>query len=56
MTRLSWFTVCACAALVFGAVGCGGSNNSDCLITLPIARVATAVRELLAETANRFPP
>ena len=36
--------------------GCGGSNNSDCLITLPIARVATAVRELLAETANRFPP
>ncbi len=35
--------------------GCGGSNNSECLITLPVARVTTAVRELLAETAHRYP-
>jgi lipopolysaccharide heptosyltransferase III len=30
--------------------GCGGSNNSDCLLTLPLDRVASAVVELLAET------
>jgi heptosyltransferase-3 len=35
--------------------GCGGSNISDCLLTLPVARVAAAVRELLTETADRFP-
>jgi len=35
--------------------GCGGSNISDCLLTLPVARVVSAVRELLAETADRFP-
>jgi heptosyltransferase III len=31
--------------------GCGGSNNSDCLLTLPLAPVVAAVTELLAETA-----
>ena len=36
-----------------GNNGCGGSNNSDCLITLPEARVAAAVAELLAETEAR---
>jgi heptosyltransferase-3 len=36
--------------------GCGGSNISDCLLTLPVARVGAAVRELLAETADGFPP
>ena len=34
-----------------GNNGCGGSNHSDCLLTLPEARVAAAVAELLAETA-----
>jgi heptosyltransferase-3 len=34
-----------------GNNGCGGSNNSDCLITLPLASVAAAVAALLAETA-----
>jgi heptosyltransferase-3 len=33
-----------------GNNGCGGSNYSDCLITLPVARVAAAVDELLLET------
>ncbi len=32
--------------------GCGGSNNSDCLLTLPLAPVLAAVTELLAETAT----
>ena len=36
-----------------GNNGCGGSNHSDCLLTLPEARVAAAVAELLAET-DRF--
>ena len=35
-----------------GNNGCGGSNHSDCLLTLPEARVAAAVAELLAETAD----
>jgi heptosyltransferase-3 len=35
-----------------GNNGCGGSNRSDCLLTLPEARVAKAVAELLAETAT----
>jgi heptosyltransferase-3 len=38
-----------------GNNGCGGSNHSDCLLTLPEARVAAAVAELLAETAGRAP-
>jgi heptosyltransferase-3 len=33
-----------------GNSGCGGSNHSDCLLTLPEARVAAAVTVLLAET------
>jgi heptosyltransferase-3 len=33
-----------------GNNGCGGSNRSDCLLTLPEARVAAAVDELLAAT------
>ncbi|TMI09272.1 MAG: putative lipopolysaccharide heptosyltransferase III [Betaproteobacteria bacterium] len=36
--------------------GCGGSNVSDCLLTLPVAPVAAALRELLVETADRCPP
>ena len=35
-----------------GNNGCGGSNHADCLLTLPEARVAAAVMELLAETQN----
>ncbi len=35
--------------------GCGGSNNSDCLLTLPLAPVAAAVTALLAETASAAP-
>jgi heptosyltransferase-3 len=35
-----------------GNNGCGGSNHSDCLLTLPQARVAAAVADLLAETAD----
>ncbi len=35
--------------------GCGGSNNSDCLLTLPLAQVAAAVADLLAETATAAP-
>ena len=35
-----------------GNNGCGGSNHSDCLITLPEARVSAAVAELLAATAD----
>ncbi len=35
--------------------GCGGSNNSDCLITLPLAPVAAAVADLLAETDSAAP-
>jgi len=33
--------------------GCGGSNQSDCLLTLPQVRVIAAVDELLDETAAR---
>jgi len=33
-----------------GNNGCGGSRRSDCLLTLPVERVAAAVAELLAET------
>lgn len=36
-----------------GLNGCGGSNNADCLLTLPVEPVATAVAELLAETEAR---
>ena len=35
-----------------GNDGCGGSKRSDCLMTLPPARVAAAVADLLAETAD----
>jgi len=35
-----------------GNNGCGGSNHSDCLLTLPEARVAAAVAELLAATES----
>ncbi|MEO8674155.1 MAG: putative lipopolysaccharide heptosyltransferase III [Casimicrobiaceae bacterium] len=35
--------------------GCGGSNNSDCLLTLPLDRVAAAVVSLLAETGTAAP-
>ena len=35
--------------------GCGGSNNSDCLLTLPLAHVSAAVAELLAETGGAAP-
>jgi heptosyltransferase-3 len=34
-----------------GNNGCGGSRISDCLVTLPEARVAAAVADLLAATA-----
>ncbi len=36
-----------------GNNGCGGSNISDCLLTLPVAQVARAVADLLAETGAR---
>ena len=35
-----------------GNNGCGGSNHSDCLLTLPEARVTAAVAELLAATSE----
>ena len=35
-----------------GNNGCGGSNHSDCLLTLPEARVFAAVTDLLAATAD----
>ena len=35
-----------------GNNGCGGSNHSDCLLTLPVAHVSAAVEELLAETSG----
>ncbi len=35
--------------------GCGGSNNSDCLLTLPLAQVSAAVAELLAATGSALP-
>lgn len=38
-----------------GINGCGGSNNSDCLLTLPVARVSAAVADLLAETGDASP-
>ncbi len=38
-----------------GQNGCGGSNHSDCLLTLPLAAVAAAVADLLAETADAAP-
>lgn len=34
-----------------GNNGCGGSNISDCLLTLPVEPVARAAAELLAETS-----
>jgi heptosyltransferase-3 len=36
-----------------GNNGCGGSNHSDCLLTLPVAQAALAIDELLAETEPR---
>jgi heptosyltransferase-3 len=36
-----------------GNNGCGGSNISDCLLTLPVERVAAAIADLLAETELR---
>lgn len=33
-----------------GNNGCGGSNHADCLLTLPEARVAAAVMDLLTES------
>ena len=38
-----------------GNNGCGGSNISECLLTLPVAQVARAVADLLAETATTAP-
>jgi heptosyltransferase-3 len=38
-----------------GNNGCGGSNHSDCLLTLPVAQVWAAVDDLLAETAGSYP-
>jgi heptosyltransferase-3 len=38
-----------------GNNGCGGSNVSECLLTLPVAPVARAVADLLAETESRAP-
>jgi len=35
-----------------GNNGCGGSNHSDCLLTLPEARVSSAVADLLAATSD----
>jgi heptosyltransferase-3 len=35
--------------------GCGGSNNSECLLTLPAERVAAAALDLLAETSADAP-
>ena len=35
--------------------GCGGSNNSDCLLKLPLDSVAAAVVSLLAETGATAP-
>jgi heptosyltransferase-3 len=35
-----------------GNNGCGGSNHSDCLLTLPEARVTAAVADLLAATSD----
>jgi heptosyltransferase III len=35
--------------------GCGGSNISECLLTLPLAQVAAAVRNLLEETGTAVP-
>lgn len=35
-----------------GNNGCGGSNISDCLVTLPVTRVTDAVAELLAATGT----
>ncbi len=37
-----------------GLNGCGGSNNADCLLSLPLAPVASAVAEVLASTRD-FP-
>ena len=39
-----------------GNNGCGGSNHSDCLLTLPVAHVSAAVEELLAETSGLQQP
>ena len=36
-----------------GNNGCGGSNISECLLSLPVAPVARAVADLLTETAPR---
>jgi heptosyltransferase-3 len=38
-----------------GNNGCGGSNRSDCLLTLSVAPVARAVADLLAETSSALP-
>ncbi|MBK7082015.1 MAG: putative lipopolysaccharide heptosyltransferase III [Betaproteobacteria bacterium] len=38
-----------------GNNGCGGSNHSDCLLTLPDVRVAAAIEDLLAETGSTSP-
>jgi heptosyltransferase-3 len=38
-----------------GNNGCGGSNISDCLLTLSVARVRRAVADLLAETGGGTP-
>ena len=38
-----------------GNNGCGGSNHSDCLLTLPEVRVAAAIEDLLAETGSTSP-
>jgi heptosyltransferase-3 len=36
-----------------GLDGCGGGKVSDCLTTLPVARVHEGLRSLLAQTAAR---
>jgi heptosyltransferase-3 len=38
-----------------GNNGCGGSNHSDCLLTLPEVRVVAAIEDLLAETGSTSP-
>jgi heptosyltransferase-3 len=37
-----------------GIDGCGGGKVSECLTTLPVARVHDALRALLAETEARI--
>jgi heptosyltransferase-3 len=38
-----------------GLNGCGGSNNADCLLTLPLPEVASAVAGVLAATRDGAP-